>query len=136
DGDTPGELDRALIEQVVDNLVENGLKYSEAETTVVASVVRDGDDAHLTVRDQGIGIPEGELDLVFERFRRASNVNGSHSGIGLGLFICRGIIEAHGGRIWAESGAGPGTTIHVTLPLAFVRQDAEPALIGIAPATA
>lgn len=119
DGPLRGSFDRALIEQVVDNLVGNALKYSEADTLVTLSLLRDNGLAHLTVSDEGIGIPPAELEIVFERFRRGSNVAERHyAGIGLGLFICRGIVEGHGGRLWAESGAGRGTIMHVTLPLA------------------
>ncbi len=114
----PGLFDRARIEQVIDNLVENALKYSGDEEPVLISADREGDLAHLTVHDEGIGIPPDDLESVFERFRRGSNVEDRYfSGMGLGLFICRGIVEQHGGRIWAESMLGKGTTMHVTLPL-------------------
>jgi signal transduction histidine kinase len=119
DGRLPGSFDRALIEQVIDNLVGNALKYSEADRPVTVSVTRDDGLAHLAVHDDGIGIPPAELEMVFERFRRGSNATERHfGGIGLGLFICRGIVEGHGGRVWAESEASRGTTLHVTLPLA------------------
>jgi signal transduction histidine kinase len=119
DGRLSGGFDRALIEQVVDNLVGNALKYSEADRPVTVSISRDDGLAHLAVHDEGIGIPPAELEVVFERFRRGSNATERHfGGIGLGLFICRGIVEGHGGRIWAESEASRGTTLHVTLPLA------------------
>ncbi|MDE3112526.1 MAG: GAF domain-containing sensor histidine kinase [Chloroflexota bacterium] len=118
DGKLPSLVDRARLEQVIDNLVENALKYSPGERPVVVSAVRDGDQAHLAVHDDGIGIPQADLDLVFERFRRGSNVADRHiAGIGLGLFTSRGIVEQHGGRIWAESEPGTGTTLHVVLPL-------------------
>ncbi len=118
DGPLPGLVDRARLEQVIDNLVENALKYSPSDQPVVISAARDGDRAHLAVHDDGIGIPPGDLERVFERFRRGSNVQDQHfAGMGLGLFICRGIVEQHGGRIWAESAPGTGTTLHVALPL-------------------
>ncbi len=72
---------------------------------------------HLTVRDHGIGIPADDLTQVFERFRRASNVDARrYAGIGLGLYICRGIVLEHGGRIWVDSAVGQGSTFHVLLP--------------------
>jgi len=119
DGPLPGLFDRARIEQVIDNLVENGLKYSDADQPVVVSLVRDGPLAHLRVRDEGIGIPPDDLERIFERFRRGSNVAERHfAGIGLGLFICRAIVAEHGGLIWVESELGGGTTMNVTVPLA------------------
>lgn len=134
DGDASGALDRALIEQVLDNLVGNALKYSDAERPVVATVTREGPDAHLVVRDEGIGIPTAELSLVFERFRRGSNVSDRHiAGIGLGLFICRGIVDGHGGRIWAESEPGRWTAMHVTLPLTSRPDEPAPIVPGTAP---
>jgi len=76
------------------------------------------DSAQISVRDQGIGIPASDLERIFERFQRASNLaSDGVAGIGLGLFICRGIVEAHGGRIWSESVITVGTTMHVVLPL-------------------
>ena len=68
--------------------------------------------------DQGIGIPAADLPHVFERFHRAANVNDRRfAGMGLGLYICQGIVEQHGGRIWATSAPGQGTTFEVALPL-------------------
>jgi len=112
-----GSYDRRRIEQLVDNLVENGLKYSAEDSPVEVRGWRDGGQVHITVRDHGIGIPASDLPHIFDRFRRASNVDArSYAGIGLGLYICRGIAEEHGGRIWVESAVGQGSTFHVTLP--------------------
>lgn len=112
-----GDYDRRRIEQLVDNLVENALKYSPAHGTVDVRAWRDDEAVHLTVRDHGIGIPPVDLTRVFERFRRGSNVDArQYAGIGLGLYICRGIAEEHGGRIWVESAVGEGSTLHVILP--------------------
>ena len=83
-------------------------------------VWQDNGEAHLTVRDHGIGIPPADLPHIFDRFSRASNVDDRRfHGMGLGLFICRGIVEEHGGRIWAESELGKGSTFHVALPVAY-----------------
>ena len=208
------------ISQLLENLVENAVKYSPGGGTVEVrlwrtmpddgrqttdvgrrqATVDDGrwtvDDGrqvtdgiaetqspegwnHITVSDQGIGIPGGDLGRIFERFHRGSNVDDrSFSGMGLGLFICKGIVEQHGGKIWVEpplkraangngtgngngrekndgggiiygtnggvtgedgtgpvggtvgigNGIGPGTTIHVVLPLAPVSDISAPAL--------
>jgi signal transduction histidine kinase len=119
-------VDRARIEQVIDNLVANALKYSPDPQPVGLLLSREGESAHITLRDQGIGIPADDLERIFERFQRGSSrVTDDIAGIGLGLFICRGIVERHGGRIWAESVVGAGTTMHVVLPL--VAADSRPA---------
>jgi signal transduction histidine kinase len=70
------------------------------------------------VTDRGIGIPAGDLPQIFERFHRGSNVDDRQfAGMGLGLFICKGIVEQHGGRISVESRLGAGSTFHVVLPV-------------------
>lgn len=113
-----GDFDRRRIEQLVDNLIENGLKYSDESDPVEVRAWRDGTAAHLTVSDHGIGIPAGDVTGIFDRFRRASNVDARHyAGIGLGLYICRGIVEEHGGQIWVESIVGEGSTFHALLPI-------------------
>ncbi len=113
-----GDYDRRRIEQLVENLVENAKKYSPEATPVSVAIWQEDGEAHISVRDRGIGIPPADLPKIFERFSRASNVDDrKFHGMGLGLYICRGIVEEHGGRIWAESEIGKGSTFHVALPL-------------------
>jgi signal transduction histidine kinase len=113
-----GNYDRRRIEQLVENLVENANKYSPEATPVRVEVWQHDGEARISVRDQGIGIPPADLPKIFERFSRGSNVDDrKFHGMGLGLYICRGIVEEHGGRIWAESEIGRGSTFHVALPL-------------------
>lgn len=114
-----GMYDPERVRQLVDNLVENALKYSPPETPVTVRVWTEGETGLLSVTDQGIGIPPEDVPHVFERFRRGSNVDHrKFGGIGLGLYICRGIVEQHGGQVWVESSPSQGTTFHVALPLA------------------
>jgi signal transduction histidine kinase len=82
------------------------------------AVFNEGDAVHLTVSDQGIGLTHEELGQLFQRYSRTRRVREQGTeGAGLGLYVCRGIVEAHGGHIWAESpGAGNGATFHVVLP--------------------
>ena len=106
------------VEQVLHNLLSNAIKYSPEGGTI--TVQGRGDKRQLLVRvsDQGIGIPPEELDRVFERFYRVENeIIQSVRGAGLGLAVCQGIIEAHGGRIWVESTIGVGSNFYFTLPV-------------------
>jgi signal transduction histidine kinase len=113
-----GEYDRNRLLQLLENLVENAIKYSPAGGDVLITVVIRTDEALLTVSDTGIGIPPPDLPRVFDRFHRGANVDDRRfAGMGLGLFICRGIVEQHGGRIWVTSTPGRGSTFHVTLPV-------------------
>jgi signal transduction histidine kinase len=121
DADVPVCIDPVRIEQVMINLIENGLKYSPHDRNVEVRVWRDQDsaEARLSVADHGIGIPLEDQPLIFERFHRARNVNDRNFvGMGLGLYIVHGIVEQHGGRIWVDSRPGVGSTFHVALPLA------------------
>src|SRR5688500_3540482 len=113
-----GAYDRRRIEQLLQNLVENAKKYSPDRTPIKIKVWQEDAEARVAVVDSGIGIPAADLPRIFERFSRASNVDDKRfHGMGLGLFICRGIVEEHGGRIWVESEVGKGSTFHVALPI-------------------
>jgi signal transduction histidine kinase len=113
------ECDGERMAQVFANLLANALTYSN-QGEVRLTLRRDGQNAHVSVRDEGPGIPKEKLDSVFEPRvrleprRRRDPGNGK----GLGLSIAREIVESHDGRIWAESDAGKGTTFHLALPLA------------------
>jgi signal transduction histidine kinase len=110
--------DRDHLEQVVANLVDNAVKYSPEGGPVRVRVWRDGTQAHLIVEDEGIGIPPQQVDRIFELFFRTQEAEARRTpGLGLGLYITRGIVARHGGRIWAESEMGKGTRVHVTVPI-------------------
>ena len=111
--------DPLRIEQVLDNLLENAARYSDAASPVEVGLVAEDGHALLSVTDRGDGLPAAELEQIFEPFYRGPNaVSARGRGAGLGLAICRGIVEAHGGRIWGETGRDRATTFLVTLPLA------------------
>jgi len=112
----PGDAIR--LDQVFTNLVDNAHKYSPNGGMVALRIERHDDGVLASVHDDGIGIPPSELVEIFEPFKRAANATKRQlPGLGLGLHICRQIVERHGGRIWAESGgAHPGTTFYVRLP--------------------
>jgi two-component system sensor histidine kinase KdpD len=107
-------FDPLLIEQVLMNLFDNALKYTPPGTPLdISASVRDG-EVTIELADRGPGLPPGSEEHVFEKFVRGAGPGG---GIGLGLTICRAIVAAHGGRIWAENRTGGGATFCFTLPL-------------------
>jgi PAS domain S-box-containing protein len=110
--------DEERLRQVFNNLLSNAIKYSPEGGEVRVGGWREDDEVTLYVADQGIGIPESEQGNLFQRFYRVdSSLRRSTQGAGLGLFLCRTIVEAHGGRIWLRSEPGKGTTVFFTLPL-------------------
>lgn len=119
DGWAVADADR--ITQTLTNIVGNAVKFAPPDTSVRLSAVAGDSEVLVSVADEGRGIPADKLTLVFEPFEQVdSSDSREKGGTGIGLAICRGIVERHGGRIWAESGLGEGTTIHFTLPRAFV----------------
>ncbi len=109
--------DAHRLEQVFDNLLDNALKYSHGGMVTIDARADNG-KLHFTVSDQGRGIPDGELRHVFDAFYRGQDpATARIKGSGLGLAVCKGIVEAHGGQIWAESVLEKGTRFHFTLPL-------------------
>lgn len=110
------QADGILIEQVLINLLDNALKYSEAASKIMISIRQQGKQLEIVVANRGHGIPETDLSKVFDKFYRLSSPL-QVSGTGLGLAICKGLIEAHGGDIWAENNKLGGVTITFTLPL-------------------
>ncbi len=108
--------DASRLEQVLVNLIHNAVKFTRPGGEVVLSAQIDGNFVRFAVRDTGVGIPEDDLARIFERFYKADRAR-SGGGTGLGLSIARHIVEAHGGRIWAESVEGRGSTFYFTVPV-------------------
>ena len=121
------DSDRVL--QVLGNLIGNALKFTDDGGHVRVSAHSYGDEQWFSVTDTGIGIPEEEQPFVFDRFRQ---VGRDRRGVGLGLPIARGIVEAHAGRIWLDSRPGMGTTVYFTLPAASL-DDAPAPVSGFIP---
>ncbi|HEX5417984.1 MAG TPA: ATP-binding protein [Chloroflexota bacterium] len=112
--------DPQRIEQVLDNLLQNAIKYGAPRTSIQLGVACSGSTARVWVTNQGPGIQPREANLLFRRFHRARAASQSKSGgLGLGLYIARGIVEAHGGKISVESVPNESTTFTVTLPAAI-----------------
>jgi len=109
--------DRARIGQVIGNILDNAVKYSPHGGQVIVRLQKSDDNFHVSITDQGIGIQPEHFDHIFERFYRIQNTASQHySGIGLGLYVTRAIITAHGGRIWLANNQEVGSTFHFTLP--------------------
>jgi signal transduction histidine kinase len=114
----PVRVDPSKIEQVLNNLISNAIKYSPADTTVDVQLRQDDGRVLLSVQDRGQGIPEEELDALFRPFRTTSvRATGGERSTGLGLVIVKRIVEGHGGTIEVESEVGRGSTFVVKLPL-------------------
>jgi signal transduction histidine kinase len=113
------DVDPDRIEQVVENLLANAIKYTPEGGDIQVALTQGEGGIELRVRDPGIGLPPGAQERIFEPFGRAPNaIRRNIEGLGLGLYICRKIGEQHGGRLWAESaGEGRGTTMRLWLPL-------------------
>ncbi|HND78384.1 MAG TPA: HAMP domain-containing sensor histidine kinase, partial [bacterium] len=113
-------FDGEKILQVFNNLISNAIKFTSTGGAVMIGAQPVPDGVQFMVKDTGIGIPEEDLPHIFEKYKRTGGVFSSDDhagggGIGLGLAICKSIIEAHKGRIWAESAVGEGTTFYFTV---------------------
>ena len=111
--------DELRLEQVFQNLIQNALKYSGPGTSIRVTLMLADTSVRIAVHDRGIGIPSASLPQLFERFYRATNVDGGNiSGMGIGLYVVKEIVELHGGEVHVASTEGQGSTFTVHLPLA------------------
>ncbi len=111
------KFDLERIEQVMVNLMENAIKFSDQKTEIRINVQQDPESATVSIKDHGIGIPEKNIETIFDKFSTVpSGREGKTEGTGLGLAICKAIVEAHGGKIWVESISSVSSTFYFTLP--------------------
>jgi len=118
----PVFADPGRVEQILGNLLSNAVKYGNETAAIHVRLKRHRDEVEISVMNHGKGIAEEEISRLFDRFSRAkSSHNSSVPGLGLGLYISKGLVEAHGGRIWVESVPNFTTTFYFTLPIRVVR---------------
>ncbi|PPD15684.1 MAG: two-component sensor histidine kinase [Methylobacterium sp.] len=123
----PLDADPVLIGQALGNVLENAAKYAPAGSAIRLVARQAGREVEILVSDQGPGIPEADRDKVFDLFYRAAQGDGAPAGTGMGLAIVKGLVEAHGGRAYAEAGpGGQGTTLRLVLPLAEAPESPDP----------
>jgi len=117
DVDTSLVGDATRLMQVIRNLLSNAVNFSPDESTIEIETVRTQDNLRVSVLDRGVGIPEGELETIFDKFAQSSKTRSGAGGTGLGLAICEEIVSSHKGRIWAENRPGGGASLTFELPL-------------------
>lgn len=109
--------DKLRVSQVVGNILDNAIRFSPQGREVKVGLKAEGNEYLVSITDQGIGVSPAYIDHIFERFYRVRNTTSrQYSGIGLGLYVAKAIVEAHGGRIWVASNEGLGSTFSFTLP--------------------
>jgi signal transduction histidine kinase len=133
DAPSPVHCDRERVLEVITNLVGNAIKFTDEGGEIRITEKTEGPMVCFSVSDTGSGIPEQLVSHVFDRYWKGRE--GNRKGTGLGLFIAKGIVEAHHGQIWVESKVGLGTTFHFTLPVALAGEPQPPRLMGAVPQT-
>jgi two-component system sensor histidine kinase VicK len=122
----PVAADEAQLRQVLENLVDNAIKYSPGGGDVRIRLEPQGGAIRFAVADRGLGIPAGERGRIFEKFYRVDpNMAGGIGGTGLGLYICRELVRRVDGRIWVESNDGKGSVFYVEIPVAAASHGAQ-----------
>jgi signal transduction histidine kinase len=105
------------LRRVLENLLDNALRYSPTDGCITLEVLRSGRELELVVSDQGPGIPEPQRERIFEMYVRLDERNPERVGHGLGLVFCRLALEAQGGKLWVEDSADNGAAFHARLPI-------------------
>jgi K+-sensing histidine kinase KdpD len=116
----PVMADLHRVAQVFTNLVGNAARYAPSHTSIHIGAQVLADQVQIDVRDEGPGIPPDQREVIFEAFRQVERKHAGQKGAGLGLAICKGIVESHGGRIWIQGNTYPGTVVSFTLPIARI----------------
>jgi signal transduction histidine kinase len=111
------EIDELRVRQILRNLLDNAAKYSPPNTEIRVSARREDSQIMIGVSDQGKGITPEDQARLFEPFERLRENSTTVAGLGLGLLVCKRLVEAHGGKIWVESAPGQGTTFWFILPV-------------------
>jgi signal transduction histidine kinase len=123
-------LDADKIKQVLRNILNNAIKFSPKGGTIDISIFKKDDSVVVSVRDQGAGIPEDELESIFDKFYQSSKTRTGAGGTGLGLAICQEIMTAHKGRIWAVNNPDKGANFLFEIPLSLQANVQKEVLIG------
>ena len=118
------EVDPVRVRRVISNLLQNAVKYSNPGTTITCTIETTENDVVISFRDEGFGIPPNELESIFTRYQRGSNVSAKHEGSGIGLAGARMIIRQHGGELSVESALGSGSTFRIRLPYTMAQSPA------------
>lgn len=117
DGISEITADKDKVDQIITNIISNAIKYSPNGGTITTKVIDEGDKIQISITDQGMGIPPEHIDKVFQRFHRVHSGDSQRvGGTGIGLFLVKNLVEAHGGAIWIDSIMGKGSTFSFTLP--------------------
>lgn len=112
-----GYVDQGFLQEILGNLIDNAIKYTPAGGSIYVNVLGDGDRALINVTDTGIGVAADDLQHIFQKFYRSDNSQTrTVGGTGLGLYLVKQRVEAMGGKVWAESAFGEGSTFFVSLP--------------------
>jgi len=109
--------DKTRLSDMLTNLIDNAIKFTHSGGMIVLKAYEEEEDLHIEVKDTGIGMPKELIPNLFQRFYQIdASIKRRYGGTGVGLYICKNIVEAHKGDIWIESEEGKGTTVHIRLP--------------------